>query len=266
MVKTSRYIQLINKTSQSLFPTVCNNCGSKTLIPNNTGICTVCELAIIKDETSQQLKLFENIIPLITKNSINEAQKSLDLLSKSATTPSISYVIGLFYQFLSDYAYFNLNYNGKGFMEENSSNKYLSLDLISKSKEYFFRALKQISSIEQKGSDILYLEFITNIKLERNFYGLNALKELNATKTEVYCNYANMVYAVESKRKDAESFVKPLLSTSLNSFYYLSKALAQKKNLEEAISILTFINQNINMPISYSYLIKLQSVLDSSGF
>ncbi len=266
MASDSKYITLIKKTSQSLFPIICNNCGSKTLIPNNLGVCTVCELIIIKEESDSQGKLFETVIPLLTKNSVIEASKALDGLSKSATTPSISYILGVFYGILSDYAYFNLNYNGKGFMEENSSNKYLSLDLTSKSKEFFFRALKLISKLEQKGNDILYLEFMTNIKLGRIFYALNSLKALNANKTEAYCNYANMVYAVESKRKDSESFVKPMFSTSLNSFFYLSKVFTQKKKLEDAITILKFINENVNMPISYAYLIKLESMVAAAGF
>jgi tetratricopeptide (TPR) repeat protein len=266
MIKDLRYIQLIKKTSESLFPVVCNNCGSKTLIQGNVGICTVCELVIIKEENDLQSKLFETVVPLLTKTSIPEATKALESLSKNANTPSSSYVIGVFYSILSDYAYFNLNYNDKGFMEENATNKYLSLDLTSKSKEFFFRALKLISNLEQKGDDNLYLEFISNIKLGRLFYALNSLKTLNTNKTEIYCNYANMVYAVESRRKDAEHFVRPMLSKSLNAFYYFSKVLAQKKQLEDAISILTFINQNINMPISYSYLIKLESILAAAGF
>ncbi|MEM0200843.1 MAG: hypothetical protein QXD23_00350 [Candidatus Micrarchaeaceae archaeon] len=267
MSLNSNYISEMKTLLQSLFPAVCNNCASKILIPNNLGICTVCELVVIKEGNNSQANLFEKITPLINKDSVTQAYTALNALSKESTTPSISYVFGIFYSILSDYAYTNLNYNGKGFMEENSANKYLSLDLTSKSKEFFFRTLKQISKIEQKGSDIIYLEFITNIKLKRMFYALNSLKVLNQNKTgEIYNNYANMVYAVESKRKDAEYFVKPLLNTSPILFFYISKILAQKKNLKEAIKILEYINSNVNIPTSYAYFKKLESILTAAGF
>ncbi|MGC8479662.1 MAG: hypothetical protein ACP5M9_03270 [Candidatus Micrarchaeia archaeon] len=262
MENSKYYINILKNSINNFKEVECKNCTYKTLICGNFGFCNVCELGFdIEQNFLPEKSALEEISTFIGKGMIAEAVLSLDKLSKVATTPKLAYVLGVFYSLISDYKYNDLNYARAGFMEENSSNIYYSLDMVSKAKEQFYKTLTLISKSENLGSDILYLNFITNVRLKRSFYMLSSLKALNQNKTgEVYNNYANMVYAVLSKHKDTEKFIKPLINNELNTFYYASKHLYQNKKIDDSFFLLTELNSIARIPMAFYFSKKVENI------
>ena len=263
MEKIDKYIASLESLRKTASIVECNNCGSKTLTNGTVSICNFCELAVMSSmDYSVNAELFKSISILIDKGMIAEALSSLNNFSKSASDPISVYVTGVFYEFISNYMYNNINYSRAGFMEENSLNIYASLDMISKAKEQFFKTLSLISSSTSKESDIFYLEFITNIKLKRSFNAKMSLKELNSHKTgETYNAYSNMVYAVTSRNKNAELFINPVIKRGeVNVFYYISKYFAENKKIEDSILLLSELIKAARMPMAFYFLKKVKNV------
>ncbi len=263
MEKISKYVASLESLSKTASIVECNNCGSKTLANGAVSICNFCELAVMSNmEHTSNAELFKGISILIDKGMIAEALSSLNDLSKSISDPISVYIIGVFYEFISNYKYNDINYSRAGFMEENSSNIYFSLDMISKAKEQYFKTLSLISKATSKGSDTLYLEFITNIKLKRSFNAKLCLKELNSHKTgESYNAYSNMIYAIISKNKNIELFINPVIKRGeVNVFYYIAKYFAENKKIEDAVLLLSELITVARMPMAFYLLKKVKNV------
>ncbi len=263
MEKIDKYVTSLEKLSKNASVVECNNCGSKTLTNGSVSICNFCELAVMPNmDYNINAEVFKSISTLIDKKMIAEALSSLNDLSKSISDPISVYVIGVFYEFISNYKYNDINYSRPGFMEENSSNIYSSLDMISKAKEQFFKTLSLISKSTSKGSDTIYLEFITNVKLKRSFNAKMSLEELNSHKTgETYNAYSNMIYAMISKNKNVELFINPVLKRGeVNVFYYISKYFAENKKIEDSILLLSELIAVARMPMAFYLLKKVKNV------
>ncbi len=267
MDNVAKYLSILKNTRASLVSSTCGACGSKTFIKNNDTHCNFCELiAMSKADASYNLQAFKNISTLIDKEKIDDALLSLQEVSKNnLQDPTSAYICGILYEFISNYRYHGTNYSRLGFMEENSANIYSSLDMISKSKEHLFKALKLITKLNQKDDNMLYLEFMANIKLRRVSYAINLLKKTTEAKisTPSY-SYMYMVHSALLKIGDAETRSASMISTGeLNAFYYLSISLAGKKNIDGAISILTELTNFSRMPMAFYLLKKLSNISDA---
>ncbi len=262
MEKIEYYLSLLEK-SASASMLICNNCGSRTVSKNTLTHCNFCELEINRtNPIDYPLEKFKKIATLIDNEKINDAIASLDELSKGISDPTASYVLAIFYEFVSNYKYYKLNYYASGFMEENSLNIYSSLDMTSKSKEFFFRALKLIHKTEQKDTANVFLEFMANMKLHRHFNAAKALEEIkkDTTMTNSF-EYAQMLTGCFTKSKDSTLKIqKSIENSEINAFYYLSMTLAENKRISDAIKLLSMLTKKARIPMAFYLLIKIKNV------
>ena len=225
---------------------VCSYCGRSTLAYGNTYFCNFCELyngeLPVGSELSINPELLSNMqsaSQLLAQKQFSEAEKSIDQFASAAVNPMVLYVAAVLYRYLSDAFYFNVNYNLNGFMELNSENREKSLQLTAKSKEYFFKAIHAIDSSPEPKSDLLlFVRFMSLVKLGRLVEAKKALSDLSSKQAQLY-GYASMVYSVESNSRQALALVnKQLASGNVNAIYYLSKYLAANGKSDEAQQVL----------------------------
>lgn len=248
----------------------CGYCGSITYaISSKDTICHFCEAyvntaeeAIKADETYAKLSVIQK---LISSSSFEDALKATDALSSKATDLRVLFGSFAIYAAASDARYYDRDYNRSGFMEENSSNVYASLDLVSKEKESAFKFLR-LSAEKQKSSPdriIEYLRFITNVRLKRRLYAKRSLDLLESSGTVILSlQYARMVYAVEYSSGNPESLLSPMLIRgSPNSYYYLSRSLFRRGKYAEARMILQKLSEKIRMPMAASFSVRVDDFI-----
>ncbi len=193
-----------------------------------------------------------------------------------ATTKDPYFLFGAssFYRFFSDYTYFGVDYTLEGFMYSNAQrrsdefqkNKYNAVALISKSKEYLFKALKVLGTNPHPDDSASFLGFMANMRLKRTVNAQKALSVINAVQAnEEIRSYANMVFGTEEKSRGAEKFIESSLSYGIsNSIYYLAMHTAMKRRLDEAISLLDVLIAKTGMPSAVSLRYRLKDTKAAS--
>ncbi len=182
----------------------------------------------------------------LAKGDIENAEKTMDQISGKSSSPYLLYVAGVVYKYLSDFLYFGVDYNLKGFMEQNAEKRELSSKYTSKSKEYFYKALSSINQMpEPKGELATFVKALILTKLERYEEAKKAIGELEDKKGELW-EYASMVYGVETNSKDAGNLLGiRLAKADINAYYYLAKYFAKNGKAEEAKALLDALPRGI---------------------
>ncbi len=259
----------------------CSHCGAPVLsLRKKEAVCHFCEGYAT---TTREELLHENEVlysglfkvhDLIMAGATDEAQRALDAAIPAIPDSEIAPLYGAanIYALLSDYKYYALDYNGKGFMEENSKNIYASLDLTARSKLLLYRALKKVQAADGSASDesLLYLEFISYIKLKRIADAKKTLYKFKDLKAAGFqYEYAQMVYAVIEEDANASKCLKLMLDKNVPSaFYYLAKYIAKTtkkaKERSEARSILTELMKKCYMPSAAFLLRKIEEAQEET--
>ncbi len=261
----------------------CPACGSTPYVVSSqdSTFCTFCEYFAVpkKDASHRDAQVAKNLAGMYSSAEKGQWQQGAQYADALAATkdPQLLYGASQFYRFFSDFTYHDVNYNLGGFMYSNADkrsdeplkNKYNAMALISKSKEYIFKALKLLSSMPADEST-LYLKFLCNMKLKRHFEAGSAVVGLrNAKAGETLWAYANTVFAIESSGKMGKANRLPdpsFASGSANFFYYTAKHLAKSGNLEVSIQMLSSLNEAAFIPMASSYLARVEDVSSSLHF
>ncbi len=243
------------------YGTACPYCGafSMGVLPDET-VCNFCESYFQKSKVSADgTKNMATLNAEAIKGETKAIDSFADETKSKAPNPLVFYGIGTLYWAASSSKYAGLNYALEDFMEQNSDNIRASLDLASKSKEYFYKALDVIQHVDHAEdiTSLVYTDILCNIKLGRMFQAHGALEQLNKIQTGGLArSYANMAYAVNAKSPDSIQFIRPLLNAGEpGAAYYAARMLAQKKEFDDAITILEALSTSINMPMS-GYLLR----------
>ncbi|MCL5100645.1 MAG: hypothetical protein M1122_01680 [Candidatus Marsarchaeota archaeon] len=256
------YLKYTSSLDKNMIKTQCAYCGSYVLSYSEEAFCHFCEGHVSKTESNND-QTYQSIISirnLISTKHTSEAISAADSLSIKQTSPRVLFGLANIYRTLSNHIYFDTNYNLDGFMYKNSDNIYLSLDLISKSKEMFYKHIKL--SVETDPISTFTL-FISNLKLERMIYAKKLLEKL-VNVPGLISNYATMAYSAENKLKQADTSALKMIDSSTNSLYYLSKCLINMNKREEAEKILERLTTTIDMPDAFYLLLKLRRLKDET--
>jgi hypothetical protein len=259
-----------------LLDLTCPHCGSDTkFIGGKDAFCNFCERYISAQETNFQkeggLELpFIEVHSLIKQDEWYDAAKKVEMLLKQSSDPLFLYNSALFYYCFSNRKYHERDYTLHGFMEQNAKNISESLDLTSKWKECLFKAIRRINNEIKNNSpvdqDLLFVKFMSEIKLNRLADSRKTLNVLHGSGAQaIRDNYAFMVYSVENDEKGAEKSLDGMLSRGeVNAFYYLAKYLAKHRKINDADSILKFINKRANVLMAQELLYRIESTREAS--
>ena len=259
----SNYLGLLSGIKDS--DSKCGFCGSQVfLTAKNEGVCNFCEAYIPSETPAKYKPALSEIQKLIDLGKIEDAKAKADAIISGNMDPSLLYGAANIYSFISDFKYYDLNYSRKGFMEENSANIYYSLDMTSKSKEMFYKAIKTTLGTEGSlnSTQSLYLLSMSNLKLKNS---IEAIKYISMMKEDPSLpkEYSRMVYSIETKNKEAYERIASLISKgNANAIYYLAKYYVNNKKLEEAKLILEKFNEKVRMPMSVFLLEKINRLLE----
>jgi hypothetical protein len=268
-MKKQDYIRPISTTANP--SATCYCCGSFILMSDkDTGFCHFCEAYNLLDENIPENSLsdkFYAIQMLIESNDPAEAEKTLDKILKYAEVqqnPAALFGAASIYRNLADAYYYNLDYNRHGFMEENSSNIYHSLDLTSKYKTLFYKLIRMAEPNLEMPSDsnLIYLAFFSCLKLKNYHKAKKFLNALSRISKGLEVEYAEIAFEVDSGNGiKPEKIFNMVSKGNSNSLYYLAKNNVKLKRFKEAKSILERLNSRVNMPDSRYLLLKIEKFM-----
>ena len=251
----------------------CPYCGAMfPLGKNGSGFCSFCEGFYdesVEAGREDDLAQMAGLHGFIKKSALSELENALASLQPKTLDPFTLFAKGSFYRYLSNYRYYDLDYNRQGFMEENSSNIYESLDLTAKYKEFFYKAIK-VSKEKYSASpnEILqYMQFITNLKLKRRFQAGLALREMKTSaKNRELLDYSEMAYLAESADGNALEMIGRLSEAgNLNSLYYLGEYLVLKKLFKDAEHVLQALIDKVEMHEAAYLLHRVRTFIDETS-
>jgi len=263
---TKGYIYALSKAEYKTMQ--CPFCGGQTAYKGKESFCTICEsyLGPKTDGPSHSGSLTS-----VNADVLNGATDKLDGFLKAnpklLSEPGMLYGVGTLYAIASSYKYHDLYYAREGFMEQNSSNVYASLSMVSRSKEFFYRTLDSLEKLQGVDPVSLYLEFITNMRLNRILDARAALNKMALmNKESAVLLYANMVYAVGTRSKSAMDHIETLAGNGEpNSFYYFARHQAQARKLEDAEAMLSVITEKFKMPMAAYMLQDLRTLASKTS-
>jgi hypothetical protein len=271
------YVKYLNTLARTrLLELTCPHCGSDTkFIGGKDAFCNFCERYISAQDANFQkesgLELpFIEVHSLIKQDKWYDAAKKVEMLLKQNSDPLFLYNSALFYLCFSTRKYYERDYSLHGFMEQNAKNIGESLNLTSKWKEYFFKAIRHINNEIKNNSpvdqDLLFVKFISEIKLGRFADSRKTLKMLHGVGSQALRdNYALMVYSVETDEKGAEASLDRMLSRGeVNAFYYLAEHLAKHRKIDDAGEILKFVSSRANTFMVQELLHRIESAREAS--
>ncbi len=252
----------------------CPCCGMEILSADgHSGFCQFCEYYT-------NTNYIQNVPDTVQKGDFTAALKKADLPAASrilekmvvANKPEIFYLAGNFYAYFSDSIYMDVNYASEGFMEKNSEHRtnsefeFNSMHLTSKSREYFYKLLK-ITNAEKEDQSIVFLRFMSYMKLKKHAeaeWELNSLRTLS--KDAMLVQYASAVfYARTEKEPDASHIIPLLQNKTTNAYYYLAKMLINQKQFSYAEELLKKINKSTIMPSAIYESFVLKGLREASG-
>lgn len=279
MLDYKRYLKSLSSTG--ILALTCPHCGASTKSAEGRGsFCNFCEQYInVSDEEVQKEMsaeiAFTEIHAATREEKWDAAQKKITTLLQGSTDPRLFYISALFYLYLSDVKYRERDYTLHGFMEQNANNITASLDLTSKCKECFYRSVRLVKNdLDRNELDsnalidagFAFTKFMSEIKLHRFVDARKTLKMLHGPSVQsLLADYADMVYQVETNGKDVEASLEKMLSAmDINSFYYLAKALAKQKKLDEAEQVLNLLKDKANISMARELMNRIKSAQEAS--
>ncbi len=278
-MKLAAYIKM--EDSISLTDLICRCCGNKVYALSNVqeSICNFCEayVSVQDKDVVHGDRDIENNLALMQDSALTgkwiDGIAPADALA-ATKDPHFLYGASSFYKFFSDYTYYGVDYTLGGFMYSNAEkrsdepqkNKYNAVALMSKSKEFLFKALKIINDTQNPDNSLVFIRFMANVKLKRDVYMQKALDEINAKQgIEMLKTYANIIRNVNSKGRLAQKYLDDGLAKGIsNSFYYLAIHAAKSKDINGAINMLDSLAVKSNMPSALYLSIRIKDVKSAS--
>lgn len=251
----------------------CPHCGSQTISAGGKStFCNFCEqhTDVFSAGDKDAQAAFAPVVSSMAANSLDEARKNADRLLKNNSAPRQLYLLSQFYLYFSNLKYYQRDYALQGFMEANADNISSSLDLTSRWKECYFKAIKivegELTKNMQVEPELVFIKFMSEMKLQKLVDAANTLVNLERLdKRGLLIEYATMVYNAEKRTQKSEpNLSKMLANKEINSFYYLAKYLAKRKKLEESEKILQKLSESTKIFVAEELLNKVRATLEAS--
>jgi hypothetical protein len=276
----SRYLKEIDNIQNS--DLLCRCCGAKVAVLSNASesICNFCEAFVTYDHANVvhgSREIEKNLLGMQNAVADGKWEEGVQYADALAATKEPHFLFGAsaFYRYFSDSIYNGIDYSLPGFMysnsekrsDESNKNKFNAMANISKSKEFLFKAIKIMNGTASQDPEIIFLHFMSEIKLKRNVLSKKLLNDIKGSKTpDQIKSYSEMVYGVATGDRQSEKYISDSISKGVaNSIYYLSKYLASnKREIEASIILLTEFVKKTNMPMAYFDIISLKAVGNAS--
>jgi predicted Zn-dependent protease len=162
----------------------------------------------------------------------------------------------------SDIKHKEKNYALGGFMEDNSKNEEASHALYAKAKALLYDVIAVCKKNEPINNELYYIEFLSEINLNRIYYAYKVLEELRKNENNQHIvEYAEALYALKTNSKNAVQLANKLINSGEPAINFdLAEFYARNGKLKEAKKILqTLASNSISMPSSKFLLDKLTS-------
>ena len=243
----------------------CRCCGFPVLsLPGEHPLfCSFCEAYVLKTdndivngsaEISKNLKIIRDSV---SSGKMQDGAAAADALA-AIKDPHLLFGASEFYRLFSDTTYYGVDYTLGGFMypnaekrsDETPKNKYNAVALMSKSKEFLFKALKLMQSDEKPSNALAFIAFMSNIKLKRYVQAEKLLDGPIANSGDAaIISYATMAFKTHTDPQKSASAIQKCISYGIpNAFYYLSIHLAKRKRLSDSLGILSVFVDKTGMP------------------
>ncbi len=247
----------------------CTACGSEIAYGGKTvNFCHFCEAEAPQVHSPRTETPLADIQSLLDKGMLAEAAKETDAAVSNSTDPLLLFASAQIYRFISGVQYYDLNYSRKGFMEENSSNIYASLDSTAKYKELFYKSLAYSEGHDGNSihdPDLAYLAFISYVRLKNLQKAGERLHSIVRSRRSHLYRYAHMVYSIESKLPEGEREAEALiLEGNVNASFYLAKAMTNRKDLTSAYTVLKLLVSNVRMPDAVFMMNKVSRLIEET--
>ncbi len=262
----SGYLRLISRKRPVRLR--CGSCASSVFIGNQAeGFCQLCESYVPHTEKSAETAKLAGIDALLDARELDKARLALDAAVSGSSDPSLLFGAAHLYRLISDYRYYDLDYSRPGFMEENSSNIYASLDMTSKSKEMFYKSLRLAGEMAKTSPSekLSYMNFISYMRLKRTFEAGKALSSMKPSRNDRLLPYARMLYGIETERKDVRKEAIAMIGRgNVNAIYHLARCYVKEKRLTEAKRILEKLTLKVRMPDAVFLLHRIDRLLEET--
>jgi len=258
-----------NQTAQQASKYACPYCGNIFYsYLQNGSICPFCKL--YTDRSENELADDPLFKQLNTANSSIAQIKYYDLSSIenniiAKRDPAYIYALAVLYMGNSDIKHRDKNYSLGGFMEENSKNEEMSHALYAKAKALLYDVIDACKKNESVNPELYYIEFLSEINLNRSYYAYKALEELHKNeKNQHIIEYAEALYALKTNSKNAVELANKIINSGEPAISFeLAEFYARNGKLKEAKKVLQPLASNsISMPSSKFLLDRINELLN----
>ena len=148
--------------------------------------------------------------------------------------------------------------------DEPRNNKYNAVALISKSKEFLFRALKLMDTPMYGDDSSMMIKLIANLRLKRLVHAEAILKDIDkGSKNAMIRDYAHLAF--DYNERYSEKRVHSLMALGvINSFYYMAMRESARGNIGDGIRMMDALASKSNMQMALYSGIKLRAVREAS--
>jgi tetratricopeptide (TPR) repeat protein len=241
---------LLSGMSQTLKGTkrmTCVYCGTDTPIIDGKGICSWCENLILREVgameklESMHLDRLGDISTGIAKGKFDDVMKIYDGIETTSKEPGFPYAHGLALVAYSNQVTSMIEYNRKGFMEENIVYRDKAAALYSTARLKFNRAIS-LSDTNlwngERANEMLYTSFLAQIKLGKLKAAQFAIESIKNLGDVYLWAYSDMIMAVAlEKYEEALKHALGLTEEkhfSANAYYYIAFCLFKKRQYKDA--------------------------------
>jgi tetratricopeptide (TPR) repeat protein len=250
-----KYPKLLDKSSSSSTPLMCEYCGVETPSMGDICMCSNCEgivttsRNILERKDQALLEALDNINIAINDQKYDVAMPIYDNLIAERKIPSLMYAAAITYLKYSNYEITQIGYMKQGFMEDNTIHRDKAAKLVSSSKKLLTKSISMANAEIKKGNtsvNLIYNRFLAQVKMGSMRGAKDSIVMLKSSGNEYVYNYAIMVFESRMERFEevmeiAETLTKNN-SFSINAFYYIGLALFKKGKIKEAKLVLQSLN------------------------
>ena len=258
-----------NQTAQQASKYACPYCGNIFYsYLQNGSICPFCKLYTDRSENEladdplfKQLNAANSSIAQIKYYDLSSIENNI--IAKR--DPAYIYALAVLYMMNSDIKHMDKNYSLGGFMEENSKNEEMSHALYAKAKALLYDVIDACKKNESVNPELYYIEFLSEINLNRSYYAYKALEELRKNeKNQHIIEYAEALYALKTNSKNAVELANKLVNSGEPAISFeLAEFYARNGKLKEAKKVLQPLASNsISMPSSKFLLDRINELLN----
>ncbi len=264
----SQYLHMLSASSTN--PYRCAYCGNMVHALSNGSFCNYCEMPRKEIETipKEQHDLLSAKIEFLGEYKYEKASKKVDEIAQKYPSPGVLYASAIFYSEYSNYMFRGVDYNGKGYMYENSQKREQSWILHAKSRGLMHSCIKMCNDELKSGyTDFTaYVKLLSSARIKDIVAANEAFSMLSKSdaKGQIQIYSAMVYYTLVKNRKEASINISAMANSDINFAYYASEIYIYGKDNASAKKILSSFLNNSKMPHASELLAKVDDAMEAS--